>query len=66
MKKICASTLSANGIDPSKTRRRLMGVVPTSGAASTDSEREAAERQDRHGEAPPHVSHGGPCGAARP
>src|SRR5690242_13960874 len=33
MKKTCASTLSANGIDRSKTRDSAIGVVPTSGAA---------------------------------
>src|SRR5215213_2338543 len=33
-KKICASTLSANGIERSKTRLRLIGVLPTSGASS--------------------------------
>ena len=32
-KKICASALSANGIDESKTRRRLIEVEPTSGAS---------------------------------
>ena len=32
-KKICASTLSANGIDRSNTRARLIGVLPTSGAS---------------------------------
>ena len=31
-KKICASVLSANGTDESKTRRRLIDVEPTSGA----------------------------------
>ena len=34
-KKICASTLSANGIEKSKTRRRLTDVGPTSGASSS-------------------------------
>src|SRR5947207_3948137 len=33
MKKICASTLSANGIDRSNARARLMWVLPTSGAS---------------------------------
>ena len=33
-KKICASTLSANGIDRSNARRRLIDVDPTSGAST--------------------------------
>ena len=32
-KKICASAFSANGIDESKTRQRLIDVEPTSGAS---------------------------------
>ncbi len=32
-KKICASTLSANGIERSNTRAMLIGVLPTSGAS---------------------------------
>src|SRR3954466_13779346 len=31
MKKICASALSAKGIEKSNARRRLIGVAPTSG-----------------------------------
>src|SRR5262245_29513333 len=35
-KKICASTLSMNGTDVSKARRRLTGVDPTRGAATIE------------------------------
>ena len=47
MKKICASTLSANGIDRSNARARLMCVLPTSGASTTRHERQRAEAGER-------------------
>ena len=50
-KKICASTLSANGIDESNARRRLMDVDPTSGARTIDATASAAEAGQRHGQA---------------
>ena len=52
-KKICASTLSANGTDASKARRRLMDVDPTSGASDDRRQRQAPKPGQRHGQPPP-------------
>ena len=46
-KKICASAFSANGIDESKTRQRLIDVEPTSGARRQTIDRGRAEEQPR-------------------
>src|SRR5215218_5662717 len=51
-KKICASTLSANAIEGSNTRRRSIGVLPTSGArrhaeAATSPKPATARTSDR-------------------
>ena len=59
-KKICASTLSANGTDPLKTRENWIGVEPMNGAATTAAtmagearadERQAASKGRRHARA---------------
>ena len=50
-KKICASTLSANGIDRSNTRARLMCVLPTSGASRQVDDRQRAEAGERQRQA---------------
>ena len=42
-KKICASTLSANGMEKSNARRRLIDVEPTSGAEEHRGDRQRAE-----------------------
>ena len=47
MKKICASAFSANGIDESKTRQRLIDVDPTSGASRHTMTAADAEEQPR-------------------
>ena len=46
-KKICASMLSANGIERSKTAPRRIGVLPTSGASRQRDRRERAEGGER-------------------
>ena len=50
MKKICASAFSANGIDESKTRQRLIDVDPTSGARRQTITAADAEYKPRDGD----------------
>ena len=50
MKKICASALSANGMERSKTRASEMCVDPISGPVDERREQEQAETGERHDE----------------
>ena len=60
-KKICASALSAKGIDESKTRQRLIDVEPMSGATRHTSDGADAEQEPRDGDSSADV-HG--CGSS--